>query len=226
MKIIDMNEVKQLKGIYLVKIGRLKYAFQIKEDEIVIYGRFKGCNRKWVYYEAYKILISSQKTGFGYKKFLVCPCCKKRRTKLYLEKNNILFKCRSCLNENIYAKRCNIYDGGGIDLIDYKINKLLETLDLTTFNPETNPPCFLDFINCRPKYMRHKKFELICKQLVMLYKLKNNIIFEADKSYTAKEINECISTENIKRMEEYLPIIESSMIRVSNSTRGFCKYDL
>ena len=50
--------------------------------------------------EQFIIKISTQKTGFGAKSFMLCPRCNTRRAKLYWDKGE--FICRECSNVNIY----------------------------------------------------------------------------------------------------------------------------
>lgn len=75
----------------------------------------------------FTVKLSSQKTGFGYRLFFVCPQCDKRIEMLrYSPLSNELY-CRHCegFKGNIYKYRTYLYDKYGAKLINEKIKKEL-----------------------------------------------------------------------------------------------------
>ena len=95
----------------MAKFGKEKKYVNIEDDKITLFGRIKSyAHGGWCNYKIQDIFISKQKTGFGERKFFVCPECGERRTKIYCYENKEVFKCRSCLGKNIYSERCNLYD--------------------------------------------------------------------------------------------------------------------
>lgn len=61
-----------------------------------------------------KVSLTEQQTGFGIRKFFVCPCCGNRRVKLYIYNNNIF--CRSCGQYKPYEGIQNSTKGGDVEL--------------------------------------------------------------------------------------------------------------
>ena len=67
--------------------------------------------------EEYRLQLSAQKTGFGVRKFLVCPECERRKTKLFIEKDaKNGFKCADCIGLNLYRAIQNGTKGGYLEL--------------------------------------------------------------------------------------------------------------
>ena len=60
----------------------------------------------------YEVQFADQRTGYGEKKFFICPRCGSRRTKLYLYGNQLL--CRSCYPGEFYRTIKNVTPGGDI----------------------------------------------------------------------------------------------------------------
>lgn len=60
------------------------------------------------------IQLAEQKTGFGVRKFFVCPVCGERRVKLYFVGNG--FKCATCGKINLYTGIQNGTKGGEREL--------------------------------------------------------------------------------------------------------------
>lgn len=75
--------------------------------------------------KSYGVLpITKQKTGYGYKRFFLCPSCSQRVQYLYLRDGEVA-KCRYCLPQRIYKARTDVYPGGGrtLDLFDAENSK-------------------------------------------------------------------------------------------------------
>ena len=194
MLTIDIKDLKN-EGYYKTTIidkdiRRHRNLYFTNEDSVIsIHEKHIGFySKEPMVTEVQDIVIDKQKTGFGYKSFFVCSECGERRTKLYYKYG--MFICRSCCDENIYKHRTNIYDEGGEGLIIYKINKLAKKLGVKS-NEIIYPINKLNFLYKRPKYMRHKEFETILRQLEILEELRFNVIF-LNAKYSASEINKLI----------------------------------
>lgn len=147
-----------------------------------------------------RIYLGKQRTGYGYKTFFICPECGERRVKLYSDDSKLInLSCRSCRGNNIYKHRTNIYDEGGIELIEYKFYKLLNNIDYKKALTNKHIPFDYRFYwNCRPKYMRYKKFNHILKQLTVLSAMRDVVILQKH-SYKTKDINYIL--DNIEKLE-------------------------
>lgn len=165
-------------------------------------------NKDYVSMKNFKVQIERQKTGYGYKSFLICPECGKRRTKLYsksiITKCLSDLKCRSCVDENIYKYRTNMYDSS-LNLIRYKMFKLARSIEIVEDLKFPFEP--LRYIWSRPKYMRHDKWEIVIRQLIILEQLRMNAINFKTK-YSAKYINELLENIELQRDIDldYFPI--------------------
>lgn len=202
MNVIDIKDIKALSGTYSVKFGKEKKYIKIDDDNITLFGRIKSYARGgWCHYKIQEIFISKQKTGFGERKFFVCPECGERRTKIYCYENGEKFKCRSCLGKNIYSERCNLYDGGGTALIEYKFFNLISELDLSKTSKKRHIPFDSRYYGaCKPKHMRYEKFELILKQLTALSAMRDTTILQKCK-YGTKDINRILGSKRLEKLE-------------------------
>nr|DAZ38690.1 MAG TPA: NUDIX domain protein [Caudoviricetes sp.] len=73
--------------------------------------------------EKYRLQLSDQKTGFGIRKFFVCPECGQRKTKLFIEKTSKSgFKCADCMGLNLYKPIQNGTKGGYRE-IEYRMER-------------------------------------------------------------------------------------------------------
>ena len=201
MNVIDIKNIKDLSGTYSIKFGKEKKYVNIEDDKIILFGRIKSYTHGgWCNYKIQDIFISKQKTGFGERKFFVCPECGERRTKIYCYENKEKFKCRSCLDKNIYSERCNLYDGGGTALIEYKFFNLISKLDLKQTCKKRHIPFDARYYgSCKPKYMRYEKFELILKQLTALSAMRDTVILQKC-SYSTKYINGLLNSNVLKKL--------------------------
>lgn len=66
------------------------------------------------------VYFEYQKTGYGQKRFFLCPCCGKRVTKLYSMRYG--YRCRECGGINPYKGIKNMTKGGS-DEITYRMLK-------------------------------------------------------------------------------------------------------
>lgn len=67
-----------------------------------------------------RIYLSKQKTGYGFKHFMICPICGSRHTELFYY--NAKFMCRKCYPKNIYKGIQNIPRGGN-KYIAYRMHR-------------------------------------------------------------------------------------------------------
>lgn len=202
MNVIDIKDIKNLSGTYSVKFGKEKKHIKIDSDKITLFGRIKSyAHGGWLHYKIQEILISKQKTGFGYKSFFICPICGERRTKVYCYEGKKVFKCRNCIGRNIYSERCNLYDGGGTDLIEYKFFEIISELDLSKTSKKRHIPFDSRYYGpCKPKYMRYEKFELILKQLTALSAMRDTVIFQKC-SYSTQYVNGLLNSNSLKKLK-------------------------
>lgn len=103
-----------------------------------------------------EIYIDTQNTGYGSKRFFVCPYCGESRQYLYYHNNT--FKCRFCAN---LRYRCTNEYKDGFEPIDRKIKGICDKLKVENY---------LDYLNLenrwppKPYKMRWKTYsDLIFK---------------------------------------------------------------
>jgi hypothetical protein len=95
-----------------------------------------------------RIYLSKQKTGFGYKHFMICQKCNTRHTELfYYEKS---FICRKCYPENIYYEIQHRAKGGN-KYIAYIMRRYAEKIGIAI---KRFPFCYEDYE--KPKYRKDK----------------------------------------------------------------------
>ena len=104
----------------------------------------------------------------------------------------------------IYSERCNLYDGGGTALIEYKFFNLISELDLSKTSKKRHIPFDSRYYGlCKPKYMRYEMFELILKQLTALSAMRDTVILQKC-SYSTQYINGLLNSNSLKK----LPLME------------------
>lgn len=155
------------------------YTLDIKELDIKAaeHIKIKGIDKK--------IYIEKQKTGFGYKHFLVCPDCGSNREKLYITDTKQTY-CRTCAPKEIQTA---IYRGithttrGGTSEMEYRMSRVAAAYNI----PLEYPFSYLNVALERPKYMRVKKWTEGIRKLQILENMRNQTIFFNEK-YDAKLI--------------------------------------
>lgn len=115
------------------------------------------------------ICLAYQKTGYGQKRFLVCPYCSKRVQRLYQTENSD-WKCRKCSGVNPYYGIQN-NTKGGCDEIGYRMKRIAEKNDITF----THPFNYLDFVF--DKRMQKKKFRDCIKVLQAMESMRFYSLF-------------------------------------------------
>lgn len=158
--VLDIDSVEELER----KRGK-------KLDEVYI----KGTN--------IKIELAKQPTGFGYKRFLYCDRCHKRREKLYVDIVNLEVYCRGCLPLNIYKGIQNT-TVGGYDYLYYRMSNLAENHGIEISFPFD----YTEYLTKRPKYMRVKTWERLMIQLQIMESMRFNAIY-FNIRLKVKEIN-------------------------------------
>lgn len=155
------------------------------------------------------IYIDEQKTGFGYKKFLICPACGESRTKLYII-NMCNIYCRTCSPKGPYEGITHT-TRGGTDEIQYRMARVAAKYKI----PLKYPFQFYDVIWKRPKYMRYNKWEEGLYKLQALENMRFQTIF-FKKKYSATVIN---------RVLNYCPCIYSmpELIKYLIDWEGYLK---
>lgn len=199
---LSITDIRGMNGLYSIILGDIKKNIRITDDSLVIFNKVKVYGEEDLQeVKEQEIYISKQKTGFGEKSFFNCPVCGERRVTLYKPLNKNWFRCRSCLDSNIYKERCNAYDAGGIKIIEYKFKKLITKLDLK--NSITNKHIPFDYRfywPCKPKYMKYPEFELILKQLTALSAMRDTTILQKCR-YGTKDINRILGSKRLEKLE-------------------------
>ena len=78
----------------------------------------------------------------------------------------------------------NAYDAWGTAIIEYK----------------HIPFDYRLYWTCKPKYIKHKEFELILKQLTALSAMRDTVILQKYR-YNTKEINRILGSRKLEKLE-------------------------
>lgn len=153
------------------------------------------CDNKQVHVD-----LARQKTGFGYKVFMVCPRCGSRRAELYMCRDNLI--CRDCYPVRVYKTRQDSTDGG-YDEITYRMNRLAARYGIQIKQPFS----YYQLINKKPKNMHQRTWERIIRQLQLLANMRFQALFFKTK-YSPKAIryalSHCLYLFSLHDMEKYL----------------------
>ena len=152
--------------------------------------------------EKFRIRLAEQKTGFGARKFFVCPECERRTIRLY-KGAGTLFRCDKCSNINPYKSIQNGTKGGYIEL-SYRMERYAAKNGITFEYPFD----YLQFAN-DPR----NKNEDFLKALMILQALENmrsqNIFFKTVYSQkTIKAVltgkHPILSEKSLQDMQKWL----------------------
>lgn len=171
--------------------------FELKTDEFNIY-KYSLDTKKINPIQVVK--VKYQKTGFGYKKFFVCPVCGARRQFLYLD-DSLHFVCRKCLGKNVYKDRTSLYDENIENVIKYKIVQQVKLL--------SNPIAKVSILDLpggipkKPRYMREKKYSLIRMRISFLTWMYWQHV-GSKQDFTITEINEMLEENNTRFVYEHM----------------------
>jgi len=72
------------------------------------------------------IHLITQRTGFGYRRYFLCPACGRKCGKIHWHKGQL--HCRTCTPLDIYGYRQSLYDEGGTALIVWNMRKLVKAI--------------------------------------------------------------------------------------------------
>ncbi len=119
----------------------------------------------------FSVDFAEQRTGFGTRKFFVCPVCGKRRTKLFLCGSGLF--CVDCADLKPYKDLQNSTKGGYRE-IQYRMERFAERNGIKI---KKWPFEFVDYAD-NPAYNR-KKFQKVLKILQVLENMRlQNILFK------------------------------------------------
>ena len=138
-------------------------------------------------YEPFRIALASQKTGYGEKRFLLCPNCNCRRVKLYRFRDQLL--CRKCLPVNVYKELQHSTKGGCkyISYIMYRFS-LRSGID---FN--RHPFHYLEYE--KPKFKHTEKWVDNLTIMQALANMRFQTIF-MERIWSAETINSVLKFTN------------------------------
>lgn len=152
--------------------------------------------------EKYNIQLSEQKTGFGSRKFFVCPECGRRTMRLY-RRAGALFICDKCAGINAYKPIQNGTKGGYLEL-SYRMERYAAKRDIR-FNYPFDYVQFADDPRCDDAAFR--------QSLLILQALENmrsqNILFKTVYSQkTIKAVltgkHPLLSEKSLYKMQKWL----------------------
>lgn len=115
------------------------------------------------------LCLAYQKTGYGQKRFFVCPYCSKRVQRLYQAEGSD-WMCRKCSGVNPYYGIQN-NTKGGCDEIGYRMRRIAEKNGISF----THPFDYLDFVF--DTRMQKNKFRECVKVLQALESMRFHSLF-------------------------------------------------
>ena len=99
----------------------------------------------------YPIEIIQQKTGFGFRRYFICPTCGRKCAKVHqIEGYEAQLYCQKCIPVSLYRYRQSLYDEGGTALVKWHMWKLADKIGITI----KFPYCFLDYPDKPPEGIR------------------------------------------------------------------------
>ena len=75
------------------------------------------------------VQLTKQRTGFGYRRYFICPSCGRKCGKLYVTASGLY--CQCCTPLDPYKTRRNLYDEDSARLIAWHMDKLVATISDT-----------------------------------------------------------------------------------------------
>ena len=118
------------------------------------------------------VSMTRQRTGFGYRRYFLCPTCGRKCGKIH-PANKRLY-CQRCTPINLYGYRQSLYDEGGTGLIVWRMRKLVKTI---SSQPIKWPFHYYDYLLEKPPKMRHKKYRDTLMRLQILENMRFEVIF-------------------------------------------------
>lgn len=156
--------------------------------------------------KTFSVNFAEQKTGFGIRKFFVCPVCGKRRTKLFLCGSGLF--CVDCADLKPYRELQNATRGGYRE-IQYRMERYAERNGIRI---EKWPFEFMDYSGHK-EYCR-EKFQKALKILQVLENMRlQNILFKTTfRQRTIKEVlkgdHPALTKYTLPELQKYLWVIE------------------
>jgi endogenous inhibitor of DNA gyrase (YacG/DUF329 family) len=137
------------------------------------------------------VKIVTQRTGFGQRRYFLCPTCGRKCGKLHRitigEKTYKPFFCQKCIPLDLYKSRRNMYDEDSHSLIVWHMNKLAATV---IDRPIKYPYCLIDYLTDKPPPgMSWRRYYNTLEKLQRMERLRMAAIFHGMK-FTAREIKE------------------------------------
>lgn len=112
------------------------------------------------------VRIDKQKTGFGYKRFFICPHCYHRVQHIYL---GDAIRCRHCKNRRTYKSITDAYRGGEV-YIRYKMERIAAKYGLIIKYP-------FDYrFYEKPKYTHSSTWDRVLRRLQTLENMRFSVI--------------------------------------------------
>ena len=147
------------------------------------------------------VRLISQRTGFGYRRYFLCPSCGRKCGKLHAYKDQL--NCQICTPHDLYGYRQNLYDEGGERLISWHMERLARKIGIKIiYSPRERiaskkagehvldfPFDFLDYYDKPPRGMSRARYIKALLKLQAMERLRFNAIFFGCR-YTVKDIKE------------------------------------
>jgi len=131
------------------------------------------------------VQIITQLTGFGRRRYFICPTCERKCGKLHnisYIKNRLY--CQSCVPIDLYRVRRSLYDEAGQSLIVWHMNKMVATI---SDQPIKFPFHYLNYDIDPPPNMSRKKYREALLKLQILENMRFAVIAHGFQ-YTASDI--------------------------------------
>ena len=128
------------------------------------------------------VQIILQRTGFGYRRYFICPFCDSKCGKLHRISKKL--HCPSCTPLDLYAYRRNLYDEGGTTLIVWQTKRLARKIGITDIR---FPFDLVDYLDTQPPGVSWRRYIKTLERIQRMERLRFLIIFRGYR-FTATEI--------------------------------------
>ena len=141
------------------------------------------------------VQLVTQPTGFGCRRYFLCPACNRKCGKLYGVHGYIY--CQKCIPLDIYRIRRGLYDEAGAALIVWHMRKLAKNI---SDKPIKYPFRYFDYPSFPPRYMRSEKYRKILLKLQILENMRFAANFYGAR-FTAADIRKYTNDKFIRLFE-------------------------